>query len=357
MSADPQNSEIRVVSGDGRQPADRALRPSRIDDFVGQEANLANLQVFIQAARTRNEALDHVLLHGPPGLGKTTLAHIIAHELGVGILATSGAALARPGDLAAVLTNLDPRDVLFVDEVHRLPITVEETLYPAMEDYRLDILIGRGPTARTMRIELPPFTLVGATTRVGRVSNPMRERFGIPFNVNFYRPEDLQKIVVRGAGLLGLDLDSDAAAEIAKRARGTPRVAARLLRRVRDFATIRDSNSVRRNDAEFALQQLHIDSDGLDAIDRRYLKRLVLEYDGGPVGIETLAAALSEEVETLQDVVEPFLLQAGFVQRTAAGRVAASSAWKRLGLKPPHADTLPGLEEADDSAAGTAESG
>ena len=273
-----------------------------------------------------------------------------------GVLPTSGPALARPGDLAAILTSLDPRDVLFIDEIHRLPITVEETLYPALEDFRLDIMIGRGPSARTMRIELPPFTLVGATTRIGRVSNPMRERFGIPFHVSYYLPGELQKIVARGAALLGIDLASDAAAEIANRARGTPRVAARLLRRVRDFATVRNSRTVLRSDAEAALRQLHIEPDGLDAMDRRYLECLVTRHAGGPVGVEALATALSEEVETLQDVVEPFLLQAGFVQRTAAGRVAPASTWRRLGLSPPRPETIPGLLDSDDLP-GTGEPG
>lgn len=336
----------RAVEAGARSPADRALRPARLDDFIGQEEGRANLRTFIDAANGRGEALDHVLLHGPPGLGKTTLAQIIANELGCGFRATSGPVLARPGDLAAVLTNLDPRDVLFIDEIHRLPPVVEETLYPAMEDFRLDIMIGQGPSARAMRIELQPFTLVGATTRAGRVSTPMRERFGIPFHVDFYRPDELAEIVLRAAGRLGIGIAADGAAEIARRSRGTPRIAGRLLRRVRDVAEAEGGGKVDRAAADAALERLGIDPDGLDGMDRRYLRCLLDTYRGGPVGIETLSAALSEEVDAIRDMVEPYLLQAGFVQRTAAGRVAGPPAWRHLGIDPPKGAPLPGILDA-----------
>jgi holliday junction DNA helicase RuvB len=329
-SADRLLSPARMP-GEG---ADRALRPQGFDEFVGQPQAKANLKVFVDAARGRSEALDHVLLFGPPGLGKTTLAQILARELGVGFRATSGPVIARAGDLAALLTNLEPRDVLFIDEIHRLAPQVEEILYPAMEDYRLDLIIGEGPSARSVRIDLSPFTLVGATTRAGLLGTPLRDRFGIPVRLEFYSAEDLTGIVQRAGEKLNAPLTLEGAMEIAKRARGTPRVAVRLLRRVRDFADAADG-AIDAKLADKALKRLEVDSDGLDMLDRRYLKALVETYGGGPVGVETLAAALAEARDAIEDMIEPFLMQQGFVMRTPRGRVAAARAYERLGKKPP----------------------
>jgi Holliday junction DNA helicase RuvB len=317
------------VAGDA---AEQQIRPSSLAAFVGQQQLRANLQVFIAAARQRAEPLDHVLLHGPPGLGKTTLAQIIACELGVGFRATAGPVLVRPGDLAAILTNLQPRDVLFVDEIHRLAPAVEELLYPAMEDFRLDLVIGEGPAARTVRIALPPFTLVGATTRSGLITRPLRERFGIPLRLHFYDEPELEEIVCRGAGIFGCPLAAGGAAEIARRSRGTPRVAVRLLRRVRDFAAVDGIAAVDGAAADAALTRLDIDQRGLDAMDRRYLRCIADHYGGGPVGVETLAAALAEQRDTIEEVIEPFLLQQGFLMRTPRGRVLADPAYRHLGL-------------------------
>ncbi len=323
--------------------AEASLRPQRLQEFIGQRQVRANLRVFVDAARARGEALDHVLLHGPPGLGKTTLAQIVARELGVGFRATSGPVIVRAGDLAAILTNLQPRDVLFIDEIHRLAPAVEEILYPAMEDFQLDLVIGEGPAARSVRIDLPPFTLVAATTRAGLITTPLRDRFGIPLRLNFYEPDELEAIVRRAAALLSLDLAADGAAEIARRARGTPRVAGRLLRRVRDFAVIGGSATVDRAAADAALNRLEVDALGLDAMDRRYLRCIAETYGGGPVGIETLSAALAEQRDTLEDVVEPFLIQCGLVLRTPRGRVLAERGWRHLGLEP-GADRLTQLD-------------
>ena len=325
-----------------RQPEDAAeasLRPRTLADFTGQKASRENLAVFIQAAKSRDESLDHVLLHGPPGLGKTTLAQIVARELGVGFRATSGPVIAKAGDLAAILTNLQPRDVLFIDEIHRLQPAIEEVLYPAMEDFQLDLIIGEGPAARSVRIDLPPFTLVGATTRSGLLATPLRDRFGIPLRLVFYTPEELRQIVVRGARLLGLHLTDEGAAEIAGRSRGTPRIAGRLLRRVRDFAVVQGDSPVDRGVADAALNRLEVDRLGLDAMDRRYLRRIAEHHGGGPVGVETLAAALAEARDTLEDVVEPYLIQEGLILRTSRGRMLGGSGWKHLDLKPPRSGT------------------
>ncbi|MBV8973193.1 MAG: Holliday junction branch migration DNA helicase RuvB, partial [Sphingomonadaceae bacterium] len=307
------------------EDVDAALRPQRLGEFVGQAALRDNLGVFIAAARDRGEALDHVLLHGPPGLGKTTLAQIVARELGVGFRATSGPVIAKAGDLAAVLTNLEPRDVLFIDEIHRLAPAVEEILYPAMEDRALDLMIGEGPSARSVRIDLPPFTLVGATTRAGLVTTPLRDRFGIPLRLQFYTVDELEQVVTRAAHLLAMPLTADGAREIAARSRGTPRIAGRLLRRVRDFA---GGATVDRTVADRALARLEVDALGLDAMDRRYLMMIADTYRGGPVGVETLAAGLSEPRDTIEDVVEPYLIQTGLVARTARGRMLNPPAWK-----------------------------
>jgi Holliday junction DNA helicase RuvB len=325
------------LTGSARQEEDAtegSLRPQTLKDFIGQRSLRENLEVFVAAARQRAEAMDHVLLFGPPGLGKTTLAQIVARELGVGFRATSGPILQRAGDLAAILTNLQPRDVLFVDEIHRLQPAIEETLYPAMEDFRLDLIIGEGPAARTVRIDLPPFTLVGATTRAGLLSQPLRDRFGIPLRLQFYDVHELLLIVRRGAEKLGFQLAEDGAMEIARRSRGTPRVAGRLLRRVRDFAQAA-GRAADRAMADAALARLEVDRLGLDAQDRRYLRRIAEHHNGGPVGVETLAAALAESRDTLEEVVEPFLIQEGLVLRTPRGRMLGEPGWRHLGLTPP----------------------
>ncbi len=314
---------------------ERALRPQTLADFTGQPQACENLSVFISAARKRGEPLDHTLLYGPPGLGKTTLAQIVSREMGVGFRATSGPILTKAGDLAAVLTSLQPNDVLFVDEIHRMPSTVEEVLYPAMEDYKLDLIIGEGPAARTVRIDLPPFTLVGATTRLGLISNPLRDRFGIPIKLQFYSPEDLASVVTRGAKLLKCPIAPDGAMEIAKRARGTPRIAVRLLRRVRDFAESMDRETINRAVADHALLKLEVDALGLDAADRRYLRTIAEHYNGGPVGVETVAASLSEQRDAVEETIEPYLLQIGMIQRTPRGRMLSAGAFRHLGMTPP----------------------
>ena len=315
-----------------------SLRPKRLADFVGQQQARENLSIFIQAAKARGEALDHVLFSGPPGLGKTTLAQIVARELGVNFRSTSGPVLAKAGDLAAILTNLEPRDVLFIDEIHRLNPAVEEILYPAMEDYELDLVIGEGPSARSVKITLNPFTLVGATTRSGLITTPLRDRFGIPVRLNFYSAEELLSIVERGARVLGFDLTADGAREIAGRARGTPRIAGRLLKRVRDFSSVAGHKTITAAIADNALTRLEVDTRGLDGFDKRYLKLIAEGFGGGPVGIETIAAALGESRDAIEDVVEPFLLQQGFVQRTPRGRMLTGAAYGHLGLATPPRD-------------------
>jgi holliday junction DNA helicase RuvB len=322
---------------------DLALRPQRLADFVGQEKARANLEVFIAAARARAEALDHVLFVGPPGLGKTTLAQIVARELGVNFRATSGPVIAKAGDLAALLTNLEDRDVLFIDEIHRLNPAVEEILYPAMEDYQLDLIIGEGPAARSVRIDLARFTLVGATTRLGLLTTPLRDRFGIPVRLDFYTEAELEWIVRRGARVLGVAVTDAGASEIARRARGTPRVAGRLLKRVRDFAAVDGTGAITDALADKALSALEVDAHGLDALDRRYLRQIAENFSGGPVGIETISAALSEPRDAIEDIVEPYLIQQGFVQRTPRGRLLTPKAFGHLGLEPPPAAAVPQL--------------
>ena len=330
-------SEERVVAADFgvEDGGEIKLRPATLDDFIGQRQVCDNLAVFIQAASGRGDALDHVLFYGPPGLGKTTLAQITARELGVGFRATSGPVLARAGDLAAIVTNLEPRDVLFIDEIHRLNPAVEEILYPAMEDFELDLIIGEGPAARSVRLDLPPFTLIGATTRSGLISTPLRERFGIPLRLGFYQTDELREIVVRGARVLDAPLTDDGAAEIARRARGTPRVATRLLRRVRDIASVAGVASIDAAAADAALNRLEVDGRGLDAMDRRYLALIAEHYAGGPVGVETLAAALSEQRDAIEDVIEPFLIQQGLLKRTPRGRALTPASFQHLGLALP----------------------
>jgi Holliday junction DNA helicase RuvB len=330
----------RLVTAERRDDDAEAvsLRPQRLDEFIGQQQARANLSVFIEAARKRKEALDHTLFIGPPGLGKTTLAQIVARELGVNFRATSGPVIAKAGDLAALLTNLEARDVLFIDEIHRLNPAVEEILYPAMEDFQLDLIIGEGPAARSVKIDLAPFTLVGATTRAGLLTNPLRDRFGIPVRLNFYSEAELEEIVNRGARVLGIGMSPDGANEIARRARGTPRIAGRLLRRVRDFALVAGATAIDRAGADRALRELEVDAAGLDAMDRRYLAMIAENYGGGPVGIDTIAAALSEPRDAIEEIIEPFLIQKGFVQRTPRGRLLTGHAFRHLGLAEPARD-------------------
>jgi Holliday junction DNA helicase RuvB len=343
-------SNARLVAAERRDDdVDASLRPQRLADFIGQEKARANLSVFIEAARARKEALDHVLFVGPPGLGKTTLAQIVARELGVNFRATSGPVIAKAGDLAALVTNHEPRDVRFIDEIHRLNPAVEEILYPAMEDFQLDLIIGEGPAARSVQIELAPFTLIGATTRAGLLTNPLRDRFGIPVRLNFYSEAELEEIVNRGARVLGIGMTLDGANEIARRARGTPRIAGRLLRRVRDFAHVDGANTIDRKTADNALGELEVDSSGLDAMDRRYLTTIAESYGGGPVGVDTMAAALSEPRDAIEDIIEPFLIQKGFIQRTPRGRLLTSHAFKHHGLAAPARDASQfGLFAQDD---------
>jgi Holliday junction DNA helicase RuvB len=337
MAVETDRLISRAPASPQEEQIERTLRPATLAEYVGQEKVRGQLEIFVQAARARGEALDHVLLFGPPGLGKTTLAHIIAREMGVNLRQTSGPVLERPGDLAALLTNLEPRDVLFIDEIHRLSPIVEEILYPALEDFQIDIMIGEGPAARSIKLDLPPFTLAGATTRAGMLTNPLRDRFGIVARLEFYSESELARIVRRSAQLLNVSLDETGAHEIARRSRGTPRIANRLLRRVRDYAQVKADGTVTKSVAEAALKMLDVDALGLDLMDRKLLLALIEKFSGGPVGVENLAHAIGEETETIEDVLEPFLIQQGYLQRTARGRVATLSAYRHFGIVAPSA--------------------
>lgn len=332
------NPVLSAAPTAGEKQSDTSIRPRSLSEYVGQAAVREQMSIFIQAARARKESLDHVLIFGPPGLGKTTLAHILSYEMKTALRQTSGPVLEKPGDLAALLTNLEVHDILFVDEIHRLNPVIEEILYPAMEDFQLDIMIGEGPSARSIKLDLPPFTLVGATTRAGLLTSPLRDRFGIVQRLEFYSVEELMEIVARSAGILGVTINQKGAGEIARRSRGTPRIANRLLRRVRDYAQVKGDGSINEKTADQALSMLKVDVSGFDAMDRKLLQAVLERFSGGPVGIDNLAAAVGEERGTIEDVIEPFLIQSGYLLRTARGRVATAKAWQHFGLQPPHDD-------------------